>query len=120
MKVKTGIELITEERLEQLEKHNWTSKHDDKHKSGELAYAAAICASTLRIYHKHEYANNIHFDVLAMKGWKLPLNWDGNVLLDNCKNPLLNSSYKIRIHQLKVAGALIAAEIDRLNRLKRA
>lgn len=109
--MKTGIELITEERQEQIKKHNWSADHDDKHNTGELADAAAICASTVRIYNKFEYANNTHFDVLAMKGWNLPLNWNGNVLLDNCK-----SSYKTRIHQLKVAGALIAAEIDRINR----
>lgn len=114
--MKTGIELIAEERQEQIKKHNRSADHDDKHNTGELANAAAICASTFKIYHKHEYANNIHFDALTMKGWELPLNWNGNVLLDNCENPLLNSSYKIRIHQLKVAGALIAAEIDRLQR----
>lgn len=108
---KTGIELIAKERQEQIEKHGWNAKHDDKHNTGELADAAAVCASTVRIYNKFEYANNTHFDVLAMKGWKLPLDWDGNRLLDNNK-----SSKKTRIHQLKVAGALIAAEIDRLQR----
>lgn len=115
--MKTGIELITEERQEQIKKHNWSADHDDKHTTGELADAAAICASTVRIYNKFEYANNTHFDVLAIKGWSglwnLPLNWDGNILIDNNK-----SSKKTRIHQLKVAGALIAAEIDRLQRLR--
>ena len=48
-----------------------------------------------------------------MPGWKLPLKYDGNVLQDNIK-----CSKKQRIHQLKVAGALIAAEIDRLQRIK--
>ena len=38
--MKTGIELITEERNEQIEKHKWSEDHDDQHKDRELLNAA--------------------------------------------------------------------------------
>ncbi|WP_373400076.1 hypothetical protein V8V91_10940 [Algoriphagus halophilus] len=44
--MKTGIELIAEERQRQIEKEGWTSEHDAKHKNGELAHAAATYAMT--------------------------------------------------------------------------
>ena len=109
---KTGIELITEERQEQIEKHGRTSKHDDQHEGGELVDAAVICAANNVVYEKNIYANSIHFDKLEMGQWQLPVAYKGNALQPNypCSN-------KKRIHQLKVAGALIAAEIDRLQRI---
>lgn len=38
--MKTGIELITEERQRQIEKERWTTDHDDLHMDGQLSRAA--------------------------------------------------------------------------------
>lgn len=42
--MKTGIELIAEERERQITKEGWTPEHDAEHKNGELANAAAVYA----------------------------------------------------------------------------
>ena len=110
--MKTGIELIAAERQEQIEKHGRSLEHDDQHDEGNLIRAAVICASYSVLYEKFIYANGIRFDKVEMDHWELPVVYEGNVLQPNhlCSN-------KKRIHQLKVAGALIAAEIDRIQRL---
>lgn len=85
--MKTGIELITEERLEQIEKHGWDLKHDADYNQNQLIKAALFCISPENFewpYYWHE-----HFRA--------------KILLKN------------RVNQLRVAGALIAAEIDRIH-----
>ncbi len=94
MKTKTGIEIIADERLRQIESEGWTFKHDDKHTNGELARAAACYAipSILRPF------------VKLGKLWAWSLSWWKPTPDD-------------RIKELAKAGALIASEIDRINRL---
>ena len=85
----TGIELIAEERYDQIRK-GWSEKHDDGHTHGELAQVAAIVAANgtdLEIDHDED---------------------DWNIIRKHAND---------RVHQLAIAGALIAAEIDRLTRL---
>lgn len=110
--MKTGIELITEERLEQIEKHGFDLKHDkNEHDGNELSWNASILASPIALYCKNDYANSNSFSKPRLSDdWNLPLlNFSGNVIRDNEKLPKDK-----RIKQLIVAGALIAAEIDRL------
>lgn len=92
--MKTGIELIAEERQEQINKHGWTLEHDKDHDHGELA----IVAATLAV---------MNTDAIVEE----PLEE-----LGSGNNPwgLEERLKNDRIHCLKVAGALIAAEIDRL------
>ena len=85
IKQSTGAELIYVERLEQINKHGW-DETDHNYVNGELLKAALFCID----YGKFEW----------------PLGWD-----EHFKNKIFN---KDRIGQLKVAGAFIAAEIDRL------
>ncbi len=80
--------------------------------NSQMAYAAAQCASPEIIYQKEQYAGAISFVVLDYGKWQLPTKHNGNVLKDN-----FDCSKKERIHQLKVAGAFCAAEIDRIYRL---
>lgn len=98
--MKTGIELITEERTRQHEKL-WGDAHDDEHTEGELAKAAAV-------YALDEETRNDH---LSMIPGKEPDLW-----------PFYPEWYKPtpenRVRELQKAGALIAAEIDRLQRRK--
>ena len=98
-KMKTGIELIAEERQRQIEKEGWTPEHDDQHNTGDLAHAAAAYASA-ELYRRtasEGYDNTPHIWPFERKWWK-PTPDD-------------------RIRELQKAGALIAAEIDRLQRL---
>jgi hypothetical protein len=96
--MKTGIELIAEERQRQIEKEGWTPEHDDQHNTGDLAHAAAAYASA-ELYRRttsEGYDNTPHIWPFERKWWKpTPEN---------------------RIRELQKAGALIAAEIDRLQR----
>ena len=92
---KTGIELIAEERQEQIEKHGRTIELDIKFNSQcQLAFAAErLCIPELDLYNYQE-----------------PMNWDEDLWQKMC-----NKSYKDR---LIIAGALIAAEIDRLQSIE--
>lgn len=91
--MKTGVQLIAEERKEQIKKHGWDLSHDQLHDRGELAKMAAILAVQDTDAKVHDIG-----DFSTGEGmWGLE-----NKLSDN------------PIHRLKVAGALIAAEIDRL------
>jgi len=87
-----GSELIAAERRRQVEVEEWTPEHDDEHEHGEMA-AAAQCYLEAT---PHQFQRNIRLWPWAAKWWKP----------------------KDRISNLVRAGALIAAEIDRLQRAK--
>lgn len=95
-----GIELIAVERQRQSEKEGWTASHDKQHVHGELAMAAACYAMPKR--HRAIYQNTYR-GVTRL----LPMKW-----------PFESEEWKPtpndRIRELTKAGALIAAEIDRI------
>jgi hypothetical protein len=84
-----GVYLIAEERSRQIAAEGWTADHDDDHCSGELV-AAAIC-----------YASALGAKTQCPRFWPWDASW-----------------WKPRdeIRNLVKAGALISAEIDRLQR----
>lgn len=90
--MKTGIELIAIERQEQIEKHGWSLENDQCYSDGELIQACqyALCDDP-----RFQY----------VFGW--PSGWDNHY-----KEKIW---IKTRLERLIVAGALICAEIDRLN-----
>ncbi len=93
--MKTGIELIAKERALQISKHGWTPEHDDTHTDGALAFNAAILAvEHLGVEVELSPGTEIAWFQLEAKDEKSPVEW------------------------LTIAGALIAAEIDRLTRKK--
>jgi hypothetical protein len=107
-----GTALIARERLRQVSVEGWTAEHDDEHDGGEMAMAAACYAAPTLLYQIETRANQIFFS----DPWPWDDRWDkrqheGNVILDNEM-----SRPEERIRQLIKAGALIAAEIDRLQR----
>jgi len=93
---KTGTELIAIERERQMSKEGWTAEHDDRHTKSELARVAAIYALPVE-YRKLRY----------VEMWPVSWSWDW-----------WKPTPRNRIKELTKAGALIAAEIDRLQRSK--
>lgn len=91
-----GARLITAERQRQITQEGWTPDHDDEHVRGELA-GAAVC------YILHA----LQQDDIEDEPWPLP-QWPWAV-------SYWKPSGDPRRNLVK-AGALIAAEIDRLTR----
>ncbi len=97
--METGAELIARERARQITEEGWTEEHDNMHRGFELAKAGAAYAADAagcRIY----------------AGCIWP--WDRKYWKPTVMPTQRNEKDEIR--QLVKAGALIAAEIDRLLR----
>lgn len=105
---KTGAELIADERQRQIEKEGWTAEHDAELTYGELADAAVMYA--MRGYWKKRIDPMI-VGTEDMPGIMWPFRGDGF-------KPSTDEGLDGRIRDLVKAGALIAAEIDRLLNLK--
>jgi hypothetical protein len=107
MQQQTGAELIAAERKRQIEKEGYSATHDDMHEhSGQLAAAAITYADTALIQqcwtpdaHEREIT-----DAMVSR-WP----WEEEAFKP-APEPIRN---------LVKAGALIAAEIDRLQRIQR-
>lgn len=117
--MKTPIELIVEERERQIEKEGWTLEHDDNHENGALAMAAALYASPddkLKIveYCNHCAGFSIIRDPWPWHDWIDPPRGGPNV-----KVPAWDKRKKhSRMRRLQIAGALIVAEMERLQRME--
>ena len=103
----TGIELITEERQRQKVAEGFSRKHDSDHINCELAFVAAHYAAPERIYIKCEPESDPTGLIYFQDCW--PKNWDRIYDKKNKHD---------RIRQLTIAGALIAAEIDRIQNME--
>ncbi len=88
MEKKTGIELIAQERKEQIEKHGYSVEQDEWHNDNNELIIAAMA-------------------LLSDDGMRMPSKW--NIV---SIQKMINKLYKER---LIIAGALIAAELDRIN-----
>jgi len=96
-----GIELIAKERQRQIEEEGWSANHDDLHSNFQLSKAAIAYLNPSNSDHVRE------FWPWDWKWWK-PARASMDVPYDVAQ-----------IRNLVKAGALIAAEIDRLQRLKK-
>ncbi|BAS31192.1 hypothetical protein [Dehalococcoides mccartyi] len=116
----TGIELIAQERERQIKELGFDTKHDEDviHESGELALAAVCYASPINLYcHELTYKGQSIFTDPWPNTWEKT--WDKRKLKNTWTNSILpneNLPLPERIRNLVKAGALIAAEIDRLQR----
>lgn len=94
--MKTGTQLIADERIEQIAKHGRTVEQDVEINSGfEKPLTKAAAALTV------EYGNALAAEAMKPEGWNIEI-W----------KKMMAKPYKER---LVIAGALIAAEIDRLD-----
>lgn len=107
--MKTGVEIIAQERMRQKNAEGWTDEHDDKHTNAELSDAAACYATYDPCSSPYTKSGEIYraivnehdeFEVESV----FPRTW-GVVWDKRPDHP--------RIRRLQIAGALIAAEIDR-------
>lgn len=92
-----GVDAIRAERQRQIEHEGWTPQHDDGHRNGDLGWAAEA------------YLHHANCD---RPDWNpAPGEW-----------PWRESDWKptTTIRNLVKAGALIAAEIDRMTRAESA
>jgi len=104
----TGIQAITAERQRQTEKEGWTPEYDDTHTIGQMARAAACYAwaASLRDGSRRFFddsPSNWWLTAVIKRLWPWDREW---------------WKPKDRRADLVRAGALIAAEIDRLDRLE--
>lgn len=93
----SGIERIAAERERQTSVEGWTPAHDDEHDFGSLISAAVAYA---------EYSRGL----MRYESGTAPYNWPWE--------PEWWKPSDDPIRNLEKAGALIAAEIDRLQRAK--
>lgn len=98
--MKTGIELIAEERERQITVEGWTPDHDAEHDSAEMV-DAAMCYAATAANDVSEYTSR---DAVNPSPYAWP--WD-----EKWWKPSDS-----RVRNLVKAGALIAAEIDRIQR----
>lgn len=89
----TGAELIAAERQRQIEEEGWTPEHDADHSDKQLAHAAKAYI----IEYERPWEG---------EGFAPPLAWPWHADWWKPRDPIRN---------LVKAGALIAAEIDRLH-----
>lgn len=116
-----GIALIAHERERQINQEGWTPEHDDEHDDGDLAMAAVCYAAIVPVFRFEDCRppGNLHF----VDPWPWDETWDKRRRIDNygadndgALIPIGQYTAEERIRNLVKAGALIAAEIDRLLR----
>lgn len=101
--VSQGAALITAERLRHLSEEGWTPDHDDAHTDGSLALAGACYASVAANWALHGKPGLDYATFSTSFRWPWDRKWW------KPKDP---------VRDLTRAGALIAAELDRVLRLK--
>jgi hypothetical protein len=112
----TGVNLIAKERQRQIEKEGWSADHDDQHGSDALAMAAALYASPKELYvveppREGGFLPTIEdpwpwWNISACQGRGTP----------SSKHAWDKRKVHSRKRRLEIAGALIAAELDRIIR----
>lgn len=101
-----GIERIAAERHRQIEELGYTPEHDAHHMEGDMGYVAACLAAPSTIYlfkvENQDTAERSRGLVHWVEPW--PSGWPRKQITNRAD----------RIRELEKAGAVIAAEIDRL------
>ena len=98
--MRTGVDLIAEERESQIIEKGYSLQSDLNYENNELVRAAVI------------YAKPNHYRPFYNDGSKTPIGWP-------FKDEHWKPSPENRVKELQKAGALIAAEIDRLLNLQK-
>ena len=104
------IDMFDSERNRQVSQEGWSREHDDLHDKGELARMAACYSVFAALSDKHREIDTKHAPYSSLyavirRMW--PTNWDWRWWKP-----------KSRIRDLVRAGALLVAEIERLQRIE--
>jgi hypothetical protein len=115
----TGAWLIAQERLRQLEVEHYTFSHDNQHTDAELVRAAACLAAPYELFANP--VGSIYMEVWPWRGtMKKPERGGEDLELRHAlyRQACDPDDIDVRVRELSKAGALVAAEIDRLERLR--
>lgn len=93
--MKTGVLIIADERQKQIDKYGFTAQQSVSHPEWYDNYQLQLAAFTLLA---HEFEEQVEIQT--------PDGWDEDWVKKMNSNP--------RLERLTIAGALIAAEIDRI------
>lgn len=96
----SATNMIVDERRRQIDDEGWTPEHDDQHRCGEMAVAAACYAA-------HSARRNFYAGIGEYRKAPPPPDWPWDAQWWKPKNPT---------RDLIRAAALCAAEIERLER----
>ena len=94
--MKTGIEIIAQERQEQIEKHHYSLEVDKEYNNH---YQLSQAAGLLTWLDEEDFGHDV--DACCPTEWD-PARW----------RKMMEKTY---LERLAIAGALCAAEIDRIN-----
>ena len=112
-----GVSMIAAERARQIAEEGYSAEHDDEHESGDMALAAALYAAPELLFARRDFAAGVTFtDPFP---WRYDKRFGCGEAKENPGNVLpCPSTYtdEERTGLLVKAGALIAAEVDRLLR----
>lgn len=113
-----GAARIALERARQINSEGWTPEHDDEHHDDELAWAACAYAAPDVLF---RMATDSPRYIVLRDCWpdEWDSTWDKRPRASHLLLSARNQTPPERIGCLVKAGALIAAEIDRINRLQR-
>lgn len=108
----SGVELIAAERARQMQQEGWTPAHDDDHGDNELlrgaaCYVWAARQAALPLGERMSFWDVTYPDQRGTRAWPVP-SWPWEACW---WKPTTDS-----VRNLVKAGALIAAEIDRMQR----
>ena len=97
----TGVELIAVERQRQIDEEGWTIENDRlEHDVGDLA-CAAVCYASAYVGEEVRFISRCSSSIGGYDPWPFDRKWDKRDKHDKKRC-------------LVIAGALIAAELDRL------
>lgn len=102
----TGVGMIAAERQRQQSEEGWSARHDDGHRLGEIALAAAAYAVPPDV---RDDAYTSPVLRISHRLWEVLWPWS---------RAEWKPTPRDRVRELVKAGALIAAEIDRLQRAR--
>ena len=107
-----GVDLIAEERRRQIQQEGWTPEHDAEHANDDLVHAAVSYA----LPEAERGSKSVPMQYRASGRWEsvqreVPSLWPWSACF---WKPTSND----RVRELVKAGALIAAEIDRLQKME--
>lgn len=103
----TALDLIAAERRRQVVELGYGTQQDDEYSGGELSLAASAYAVAERMRFVYGYKAN-QLSTVCLWPWDL-----------GSFKPATDNTPESRIRELTKAGALIIAEIERLQRLQR-